>query len=699
MEDQALYDEFRTEARDHLARVSEGLVRLERLEGNARVEEVNRLFRALHSIKGGAGFLGLKALESVSHGAETVLDRIRQGTLAVTPSLIDLLLEVNDRLSRLVEQVETSDTEDVGPLVDRLAKAAAGETAPATMVAEATLQPPKPPDSGTMEQAPQDPERGRTIRIPVEVADRLMNLASELVLIRNQALKKFEPRNAFERELVQRLNAVTSEIQRSVTSTRMQPVGALFQRFPRVARDIARQLGKAIDMVVSGTEVELDKGVIERLADPLTHLIRNACDHGIEPPAERLKAGKPANGTIRLEAHHEGSQIHVVVRDDGRGIDPERVARKAMERGLATRDELGAMSTSQLQLLVLKPGFSTAEKVTDLSGRGVGLDVVQANLAAIGGNLQIVSTPGQGTEFHLRLPLTLAIIPCLVVEAGGSRLCIPQRDLEELVLLDEGGRCRVETSHDRQVFRFRDQLIPALSLAHLLGEPAGDGDGDRFLAVVRAGAGRLGLVLDSIKNPEEIVVKPLHPALEGLGVFAGATVLGDGVVSLILDMEGISRKAGATQVVQATPTIAPPKAAEGGLVLVFEDTAGGRYGAPLETIQRVARFEAGQVQQVGGRSSLVLPDGIRAMLGLGEFLPGVPGSTNQESGYLLVPKDAIGARAGLVVADIVDTARAPAALQPAPLSAPGVLGAAELMDRLTLVVDPVALAAAWEGGS
>lgn len=698
MEDQALFDEFRTEARDHLARVSDGLVRLERLEGPARVDEVNRLFRALHSIKGGAGFLGLKALESVSHGAETVLDRIRQGILAVTPTLIDLLLEVNDQLGRLVEHVESSDTQDVGPLVERLAKAAAGETAQATMIAEATVPPPKPPDSGTMEHLAQDPERGRTIRIPVEVADRLMNLASELVLVRNQALKKFEPRDASERELVQRLNTVTSEIQRSVTSTRMQPVGSLFQRFPRVARDIARQLGKAIDLVVSGTEVELDKGVIERLADPLTHLIRNACDHGIEPPAERLKAGKPAIGTIRLEAHHEGSQIHVVVRDDGSGIDPERVARKAMERGLATREEIGAMSTSQLQLLVLKPGFSTAEKVTDLSGRGVGLDVVQANLAAIGGNLQIVSTPGKGTEFHLRLPLTLAIIPCLVVEAGESRLCIPQRDLEELVLLDEGGRSRVETSHDRQVFRFRDQLIPAVSLANLLGEPAGESVGNRFLAVVRAGSGRLGLVLDSIRNPEEIVVKPLHRALEGLGVFAGATVLGDGVVSLILDMEGISRRAGGTQAVAASPNIATPMEAEGGLVLVFEDTAGGRYGAPLESIQRVVRFEAGQVQEVAGRASLGLPDGIRAMLGLHELLPGLTPGGIQEYGYLLLPKVATGARAGLVVADIIDTARAPAVLQPAPISAPGVLGAAQLLGRLTLVVDPVALATAWEDG-
>jgi len=704
MEDLALFDEFRSEAREHLARFSEGLVRLERQEGPARGEELNRLFRALHSIKGGAAYLGLKGVEELSHAAESVLDKLRKGTLEVAPNLIDLLLQAGDCLGRMVENPEASQSSEAGPIAVRLASAASGTSSTATMIAEHTLPPIQPPDHGSAGALPADPERDRTIRISVEVADRLMRLASELVLVRNQALKKFEPRDSSERELVQRLNLVTSEIQRSVTETRMQPVGNLFQRFPRVARDIARQLGKSIDLAISGTEVELDKGVIEKLADPLTHLIRNACDHGIEYPADRLKAGKPATGSIRLEAHHEGSQIHVVVRDDGAGIEPARVARKAVERGLLSREESAGMTPSQLQMLVLKPGFSTAEKVTDLSGRGVGLDVVQANLAAIGGNLEIDSEPGRGTVFHLRLPLTLAIIPCMVVEAGGHRLCVPQRDLEELVLLDGASRQGVEVSHDRLVYRLRDQLVPVVRLGEWLGAAAPADGQPRFLAVVRAGSGRLGVVIDSVRNPEEIVVKPLHPALKPIGLFSGATVLGDGLVSLILDMDGLARRSGATPV---PPVAASETAADAArkLHLVFEDHAGGRFSAPLESIRKVVRFCAGQATLVGGRALLSHAEGISPMVCLAEVVPGLPRDENPDSGYLLLPKGKFPRNAGFVVADIIDTVEEPRLRQAPPLKGPGVTGAAEIRVRseqagkLTLMLDPLALADAWEGAA
>lgn len=711
MEDLALFDEFRAEAREHLARYSEGLVRLERQEGPAKGEELNRLFRALHSIKGGAAYLGLKGVEELSHAAESLLDKLRRGTLEVAPNLIDLLLQAGDCLGRMVENPEASESSEAGPIAARLASAASGTSSTATMIAEHTLPPIQPPDHGSAGALPADPERDRTIRISVEVADRLMTLASELVLVRNQALKKFEPRDSSERELVQRLNLVTSEIQRSVTETRMQPVGNLFQRFPRVARDIARQLGKSIDLAISGTEVELDKGVIEKLADPLTHLIRNACDHGIEYPADRLKAGKPATGAIRLEAHHEGSQIHVVVRDDGAGIDPARVARKALERGLISREESAGMTPSQLQELVLKPGFSTAEKVTDLSGRGVGLDVVQANLASIGGNLRIDSEPGRGTEFHLRLPLTLAIIPCLVVEAGGNRLCVPQRDLEELVLLDGASRQRVEVSHDRLVYRLRDQLVPVVRLGEWLGAAAPADGEPRFLAVVRAGSGRLGVVIDKVRNPEEIVVKPLHPALEAIGLFSGATVLGDGLVSLILDMDKLARRSGAlarrsganpVPAVAVSETVAD---AARKLHLVFEDHAGGRFSAPLESIRKVVRFGPGQATLVGGRASLSHAEGISPMVGLAEVVPGLPRDEKPDSGYLLLPKGKFPRNAGFVVADIIDTVEEPRLRQAPPLKGPGVTGAAEIRVRseqagkLTLMLDPLALADAWEGAA
>ncbi|NBU73906.1 MAG: chemotaxis protein CheA [Planctomycetes bacterium] len=513
MEDAALFEEFRIEAQEHLTRVADGLVRLERCEGAVLVEEVNGLFRALHSIKGSAGFLGLRNVELVAHAAETLLDRVRKGQQQVSTSLIDLLLQVNDRLIALVEDLEASNSADVSSILERLKQAlesnpSAIPEAPkpeSTYQALPTLIQPAGQDEkdpGSHHHLLLDPDRGRTIRIPVAVADRLMTLASELVLVRNQALKRLEPRDAAERELVQRLSTVTSDIQRTVTSTRMQPVGTLFQRFPRVVREISRQLGKTIDLVLQGTEVELDKGVIERLADPLTHLIRNACDHGIESPAARLKAGKQAMGTVKLIALHEGSLIHVIVEDDGGGIDPAKVGRKAVERGLLAEEERVSMTASRLQSLILRPGFSTAEVVTDLSGRGVGLDVVQSNIEAIGGSLQIESELGHGTKFHLRLPLTLAIIPCLVVEAGEHRLCVPQRDIKELVLLDGTAKARLEMGHDRQVFRLRDQLIPVVALAELLGSPVVESDAPRFLAVVRGGSGCLGLVIDAIRTDD-----------------------------------------------------------------------------------------------------------------------------------------------------------------------------------------------------
>ena len=709
MEDAALFEEFRIEAQEHLTRVADGLVRLERCEGAVLIEEVNGLFRALHSIKGSAGFLGLRNVELVAHAAETLLDRVRKGQQQVSTSLIDLLLQVNDRLIALVEDLEASNSADVSSILDRLKQAlesnpSAIPEAPkpeSTHQALPTLIQPAGQDEkdpGSHHHLLLDPDRGRTIRIPVAVADRLMTLASELVLVRNQALKRLEPRDAAERELVQRLSTVTSEIQRTVTSTRMQPVGTLFQRFPSVVSEISRQLGKTIDLVLQGTEVELDKGVIERLADPLTHLIRNACDHGIESPAARLKAGKQAMGTVKLIALHEGSLIHVIVEDDGGGIDPAKVGRKAVERGLLAEEERASMTASRLQSLILRPGFSTAEVVTDLSGRGVGLDVVQSNIEAIGGSLQIESELGQGTKFHLRLPLTLAIIPCLVVEAGEHRLCVPQRDIKELVLLDGTAKARLEMGHDRQVFRLRDQLIPVVALAELLGSPVVESDAPRFLAVVRGGSGCLGLVIDAIRNPEEIVVKPLHAALESLDIFAGSTVMGDGQVSLILDMEGVAREAGIGHASAAVVAQPLAKVEEVTLVLLFEDGAGARYAIPLDAIRRVVRFKAADVQYVTGRAGIRLPDGIWTMRRLEDVVAGVAPVPIPDAGYLLLPKATSGDLLGLVLAELIDTALAPKVLQPVIPAQVGVMGVAEVCDKLTLFLDPAVLLGSVEGG-
>ena len=420
--------------------------------------------------------------------------------------------------------------------------------------------------------APRGPDRAATVRIPVPLVDRLMTLAGELVLVRNQALRSIDAGEAAIRPVLQRLDALTSQLQGAVTQTRMQPVGNLFAKFPRTVRDLARQMGKTIGLEVNGTEVELDKSVLELLSDPLTHLIRNCCDHGLESPDERARAGKPATGRIVLNARQQGGQIWIEVRDDGRGIDVERIKRKALESGLRTAAELARLSDKETLGLITLPGFSTAAAVTDLSGRGVGMDVVKTNLDQLGGALEIDSTLGQGTTFSLRVPLTLAIIPCLMVRAGDQRYAIPQKDLEELVCLHpQQTQTRIETTLDQEVVRLRERLLPLVRLAEVLDRPrpfdieareaivrkyrrtaesvdstgpTGGPAAATFFAVVKVGARRFGLVVDEILKNEEIVVKPLHSLLKPLACFSGATILGDGRVALILNMEGIVQHAG-----------------------------------------------------------------------------------------------------------------------------------------------------------
>ena len=312
-----------------------------------------------------------------------------------------------------------------------------------------------------------------------------MTLAGELVLVRNQALRSIDAGEAAMRPVLQRLDALTSQLQGAVTQTRMQPVGNLFAKFPRMVRDLARQLGKTIELEMTGTEVELDKSVLELLSDPLTHLIRNCCDHGLELPADRARAGKPLAGRVTLAARHLGGQICIEVGDDGQGIDLERMKRKAFQAGLRTSAELARLSDKEALGLITLPGFSTATAVTDLSGRGVGMDVVKTNLDRLGGTLEIDSMLGQGSTFSLRVPLTLAIIPCLMVRAGDQRYAIPQKDLEELVCLHpEQAQMRIEYTLDQEVVRLRDQLLPLVRLAEVLGRPT-PFDAEAREAVVR----------------------------------------------------------------------------------------------------------------------------------------------------------------------------------------------------------------------
>ena len=540
-----------------------------------------------------------------------------------------------------------------------------------------TVQPPAAAATAPAESgggAARGPERAASVRIPVPLVDRLMTLAGELVLVRNQALRSMEAGEAAMRPVLQRLDALTSQLQGAVTQTRMQPVGNLFAKFPRMVRDLARQLGKTIDLEVTGTEVELDKSVLELLSDPLTHLIRNCCDHGLELPAERARAGKPPAGRVTLAASHLGGQISIAVGDDGRGIDPERIKRKALEAGLRSAAELARLSDKEALGLITLPGFSTAAAVTDLSGRGVGMDVVKTNLDQLGGTLELDSVLGQGSLFSLRVPLTLAIIPCLMVRVGEQRYAIPQKDLEELVCLHpEQAQTRIEYTLDQEVVRLRDQLLPLVRLADVLGRPipfdaeareaivrkyrpllacdpaagpapdlpvAAGPAAPTFFAVVKVGARRFGLIVDEILKNEEIVVKPMHSLMKPLTAFSGATILGDGRVALILNMEGLAQHAGVrfgTRPEQRLP-VDTHRPAEATAALLFKSGSQEQFAVPLAMIRRLVMVDRDRIERVGPRE-FVTVDGVSTpLLRLDQVLP-VSAAVETNPLFLLLPKN------------------------------------------------------------
>ncbi|VTS00855.1 signal transduction histidine kinase : Histidine kinase OS=uncultured bacterium GN=ACD_79C01504G0002 PE=4 SV=1: Hpt: H-kinase_dim: HATPase_c: CheW: CheW: Response_reg [Tuwongella immobilis] len=554
-------------------------------------------------------------------------------------------------------------------------------------------------------------EKSSTLRIPVQLVDHLMTLAGELVLIRNQVMQSVSPNDTSLRPIVQRLNGIVSELQDAVMRTRMQPVGNLFNRFPRLVRDLGRQLGKQIRLEITGSEVELDKTVLETLSDPLTHLIRNACDHGIESPERRLATGKPAEGRISLNARHHGGQITIEISDDGKGLDPVSIRRKALQNGLSTSAELDRMSPRELYSLILLPGFSTAVAVTDVSGRGVGMDVVKVNLDRLGGGLEIESEPGQGTTFLLRVPLTLAIIPCLLVRIGSQRYALPQKDLEELVCLHgEHIAQRVETAFDQEVVRLRDQLLPLVRLSEVLSHPRPFTSADRsdilrrhrvnrqctdlmlWFAVVKVGDQRFGLVVDEILSPEEIVVKPMHNSLKRLACFSGATILGDGKVSLILSVEGIARHVGVR--FQSTTALATqaanPEADSVQNVLLFRSGPQEQFALPLAMIRRIVPLDINKVERVGDREFLTI-DGVSTLLVRLEKMLSVSPTSPSQNQLLILPKNVRRAM-GVVITEVIDTI--PVKLEVTPDTCPvdGLVGTQLVNQKITLFLDIFRLA-------
>jgi two-component system, chemotaxis family, sensor kinase CheA len=560
------------------------------------------------------------------------------------------------------------------------------DVAPTTEPAEAEEH--APAGDGAPRRAVAD----STIRVDVDLLDELMLLVGELVLTRNQIVQYVGRTN--DTDLIrasQRLNLIASELQEGVMKTRMQPIDHIWSKLPRVVRDLGIQCGKTVRLDMEGKDTELDKTLLEAVKDPLTHLVRNSVDHGIEKPDARKAAGKPAEGVLTLRAKHESGQVVVEVADDGAGIDPVKLGKKAVERGLITVAQLDRMSPTDILQLIFLPGFSTAAAVTNVSGRGVGMDVVKTNIESIGGTIEVESEAGRGTVCRLRIPLTLAIVPALTVECAGDRYAIPQISLQELVSLDaEKAANAVEEVGGAPVYRLRGELLPLVRLTDVLGLPSDRHDGHVVIAVLRSEGRRFGLVVDRVINTEEIVVKAVGGQLKAIGLYSGATVLGDGTVALILDVQALARRALRTETSErgqeAREAARAAVAAETDRQRMLLAAIGGgrRVAIPLDTVTRLEQVRVESVERVGNREVVQYRGAILPMVRLDRHL-GSYGESEREVLEVIVYSDH-GRSVAIVVEEILDIVDGETAVR-SDIDDMGLLGSAVLGDKVTELLD------------
>jgi two-component system chemotaxis sensor kinase CheA len=730
--------------REFLVESTEGLDQLDRdfvtLEQHADDPDVlSRVFRCIHTIKGTCGFLGFSSLEAVTHEGESLLSLLRDGALRLTPELTTVLLRLVDAVRTMLATIEATGADAGHDFQDLIAALAAvrapttpvrkGRKSKAVAVPSVAAIPPHPPqhpappatatpaaaapaavadgvaDEGAAAESRPGSVADTTLRVDVGLLDKLMNLVGELVLARNQVLQfTGKGEDAAFLATSGRLNLITTELQEGVMKTRMQPIGNIWGKLPRVVRDLATAGGKQIRLDLIGKETELDKTIIEAVKDPLTHLVRNAVDHGLERPELRLRAGKGAEGTLRLRAYHEGGQVNIEIADDGAGIDLERVKQKAIQRGIITGEQASRMSEREILDLIFLPGFSTAETVTNVSGRGVGMDVVKTNVEKIGGVVDVQTVPGSGTTFKIKIPLTLAIIPALVVTTGGDRYAIPQVSLLELVRLEgEQARKGIEMIHGAPVYRLRGNLLPLVYLNRALKvSGAAERDGLVNIVVLRADGHQFGIVVDAVNDSEEIVVKPLGRHLKGITTFAGATIMGDGTVALILDVLGLAQ---ASEIVNGARDRAPVNlaghsedhASDRQAVLITRLGDDGRLAIPLSKVARLEEFERAKVEHASAGDVVQYRDRIMPLIHVAQAL----GSDTPEgtAERLQVVVYTSGARSyGLVVDRIVDIVEESITVQEG-TGHPGLLGAAVIQGRVTDLLDLEAVVHAYDPAS
>ncbi len=770
-------------------------------------ELVNKVFRAAHSIKGGAGFMGLTTIQELSHAAENVLGMIRSKKLVPTPEIVNVLLLSSDQLRNMIENVQSSNGEDISANLNPLnaiadgtfasggaapaaaatpqesapepapepetpqevapaessagqpeAEPAAAEAAPPAPEPAPEPEPvpePEPPAAPATQDASQAAAPARpaqkaetSIRVHVSLLDSLMTLAGELVLSRNQLLQTISSEEMRSAEAVgQRIDLITSELQEAIMLTRMQPIGNVFNKFPRVVRDLSKKLGKTIDLTIVGKDVELDKTIIEAINDPLTHLVRNSVDHGIEDPAGRKAAGKSETGLVILKAYHAAGQVVIEISDDGKGLDGEALAESAIKKGLISPDQAKLMSDKEKVNLIFLPGFSTAKSVTDVSGRGVGMDVVKTNLDQLGGSVDIISEKGSGTTISIKLPLTLAIIPCQIIETSGERYAIPQVNLEELLRIPANQiKERVERVGTAEVVRLRGTLLPLIRLADTLDieRTYVDADGNvvkdrreriadrrgtesplfkdgkkqsssrtakekdenrevkdrRYSAasalnvvVVSTGSIKYGLVVDQLQDSEEIVIKPLDRHLQQCKGYAGATIMGDGRIALILDVSNLARMAQLTSL-EGSDRAAEIKAeAEEAIqarqdrqsLLIFKNSATESFGVPLNQVERIEKIKQDDIEILGGKRVMQYRGGTLNLITIDDVASVEPIAETED--LLVIVFTVSGKPVGLLATGPIDALEVTANIDDSTLAQPGIMGSIIIDEQTTMLIN------------
>jgi len=689
---------FLIESYESLDHIEKSIIDLEKTSDNQAA--LDQIYRALHTLKGNCGFLPFPKLESLAHAGESLLSylreqmRLRAGNFQITPQIISTLLQTVDTIRQVLSQIKTTKKEgndDYATLIQGLTQFQKMQQIVAVSASPSVQQP------SELAEASTTASESAHIRVNVSLLDQVMNLVGELVLARNQVIRLSNKyKDSTLTATCQRLNLITTQLQEGIMKTRLQPISTIWQKFPRVIRDLAIAHGKQVEVQMQGVDTELDKSIIEAIKDPLTHIVRNCIDHGIELPTQRTANGKSTTGKIFLKAVHKNGKVNIEIGDDGQGLSPPHLKKRAQQLGLVSPVQAETMSDAEAINLIFLPGFSTTEQVTNLSGRGVGMDIVKSNLEKINGSIEIYSQPGQGTTFKLKIPLTLTIIPALMITSGGDRYAIPQASLQELLRLEpEQALKNIETYYDVPVYCLREQLIPLVYLHQVLQPSDTHISADTppaplHLVIIQAENYQFGLVVDTIEDIEEIVVKPLGKQLKTLSLFAGATIMGDGKVALIMDVVSLAKRAQLQEKQQLLSSIANTNStqeiSDRQMILLFQGPQGARMGIPIAIAFRLEQIPPSAVEKVGNQDVVRTSGKIIPIIDLQCIFPSDEPAKKTDTLQLVIVSPNSELSVGLVVDRILDIVEESLTIKGIP-SRPGVMFCAVIQGQITEILD------------